>query len=254
MKAIVTEREISGPAHAIESVRAARMNATAGKTLGTLVGELLGSYLVTNVVDTPAKTSPETPEAHISISFQLQLSDAEFARVENGLKDLVLLRNNLVHHFIDQHDIGTLDGCRGGHDALIPAYTRIDQHVEEVLAWANDMQNLRRASAESVQSDAFRDFVVNGIYPDGTVFWPVAGIVGALREASGELAVEGWTTVETAGRWIVERYPEQKPAKYGCSSWRQVLHDSRLFHLRYFDVGGQRIARYREKERPTTPR
>ncbi len=254
IKAIMADREISGPAHALEEVRAARMTATAGKTLGTIVGELLGSYLVTKVEDTPIQTATDTSDAHISFGFRLQLSDEDFARTENGLRELVLLRNNLVHHFIDQHDIGTLDGCRGGREALIEAYTRIDQHFEELRAWAEDMQKARRAFAGVVQSDAFHDLVVNGIHPDGTVFWRGAGIVRALQEASSELAVEGWTIVEEAGRWIAERYPEQEPEKYGCSSWRQVVHESRFFELRYFEVGGRRFARYREKERPADPR
>ena len=250
----MADYEISGPAHALEEVRAARMTATAGKTLGTIVGELLGSYVVPNEVDTPIPTSTDTSEAYISIGSRLQLSDADFARTENDLRELVLLRNNLVHHFIDQHDIGTLDGCRSGRDALIAAYTRIEQHLKELRAWAKGMQQAHRALAEVVQSGGFRDLVVNGIHPDGTVFWPGAGIVRALREAASELAVDGWTTVEEAGRWIAERYPEQEPAKYGCSSWRQVVHESRFFELRYFEVGGRRVARYREKERPANPR
>lgn len=254
IKAIMADHEISGPAHALEAVRAARMTDTAGKTLGTMVGELLGSYVVTNEVATPVQTSTDTPEAYISIGSRLQLSDADFAQTENDLRELVLLRNNLVHHFIDQHDIGTMDGCRSGRDALIAAYTRIDQHFEELRAWAKNMQQARRALAEVVQSDAFHDLVGNGIHPDGTVFWPGAGIVRALQEASSELAVEGWTTVEEAGRWIAERYPEQQPAKYGCSSWRHVVHESRFFELRYFEVGGRRVARYREKDRPANPR
>jgi len=253
IKAIMADCEISGPAHALEAVRAARMNAAAGKTLGTMVGELLGSYLVTNEVDTPIQTPTDTSNAHISIGSRLQLSDVDFGRTENDLRELVLLRNNLVHHFIDQHDIGTLEGCRGGRDALIAAYTRIDQHFEELRAWAKDMQEARRALAEVVQSDAFHDLVINGIHPDGTVFWPDAGIVRALREAASELAAEGWTTVAEAGRWIAERYPEQQPTNYGCSSWRHVVHESRFFELQYFEIGGQRVARYREKERPANP-
>lgn len=72
--------------------------------------------------------------------------------------------------------------------------------------------------------------------------------VRALREAASELAVDGWTSVAEAGRWISKRHPEQLPAKYGCSSWRQVLHESRLFELRYRDVGGQRTAWFKARE------
>ncbi|WP_349681082.1 OST-HTH/LOTUS domain-containing protein [Thiocapsa sp. UBA6158] len=87
--------------------------------------------------------------------------------------------------------------------------------------------------------------MLNGIAPDGTVLWPAAGIVRALRDAASELAVDGWTPVTAAGCWITERSPEQQPNKYGRASWRQLLHDSRLFELRYRDVHGQRAAWYR---------
>src|SRR5690606_17157327 len=91
--------------------------------------------------------------------------------------------------------------------------------------WAEHMDQARRLAAEFVQSDVFHDLVVNGIAPDGTVDWPAAGIVRALREAAAQLAVEGWTPIAAAGRWIADRHPEQLPAKYGCSSWRQVVHE-----------------------------
>lgn len=107
------------------------------------------------------------------------------------------------------------------------------------------MDEVRRLLVESLQSDAGYDLVFNGIAPDGTVDWPTAGIVRVLREVANELAVDGWTPVATAGRWIMERSPEQQPNKYGCASWRQVLHESRLFELRYRDVDGQRAAWYR---------
>lgn len=249
IKAIVAHHEIAGPAHALESIRAARIADTASKTLGTLVGQLIGSYVITDEGDTPAEVSATAPEDVISFGMRMQLSISaeDYVRTENDLKELVSLRNNLVHHFIDQHDLWNLDGCRGAHDALIATYSRIDQHFEQLRGWAEHMDQARQLAAEFVQSDVFHDLVVNGIAPDGSVDWPASGIVRALREAAGELAVEGWTPVAMAGRWIVARHPEQLPPKYGCSSWRQVVHESRLFDLRYREVDGQRAAWYRSK-------
>lgn len=249
MKAIVAHHDISGPAHSLEAIRAARIEDTANKTLGTLVGQLLGSYVVTEA-DDAGNQDPDLPVDVISFRMraQLSLSADDYARTQDDLKDLVSLRNTLVHHFIDQHDLWTVDGCHAAHDALTTAYSRIDQHFEQLRGWAEHMDQARRLTAEFVQSDVFHDLVVNGIAPDGTVDWPAAGIVRTLREAAGELAVEGWTPVAAAGRWISERHPEQLPAKYGCSSWRQVVHECRLFELRYREVNGQRAAWYRARE------
>jgi hypothetical protein len=165
--------------------------------------------------------------------------------MHSDLKELVLLRNNLDHHFIDQHDLWSTSGCRTAHEALVAADARFDRHIEQLLGWAEHMDQARHLAAKFIQSDVFRDLVINGIAPDGTVDWPAAGIVRALREAANELAVDGWTPVTAAGRWITERSPEQQPNKYGCASWRQVLHESRLFQLRYRDLDGRRAACYR---------
>ncbi len=159
----------------------------------------------------------------------------------------MLLRNDLVHHFIDRYDLGSLDGCRRGRDALLDAFIRIDHRLDELRAWAEEKQKLRGLVAQVVQSDEFRDFVVNGNSPDETVCSPNSGIVRALQEAADGLAVDGWATVSEAGRWIAERYPEQLPVKCGCGSWRQVVHQSRIFELRYFEIDGRRTAQYREK-------
>lgn len=249
IKAIVAHHSLSGPAHALESIRTARIAETAGKTLGTLVGQLLESYVVTDGAETSSDPLNNAPQDVISFSMRmhLSLSAEDYAQTEDGLRELVSLRNNLVHHFIDQHDLWAVDGCRAAHDALVAAYARIDQHFEQLRGWAEHMDQVRRLTAEFVQSDAFHDLVIHGIAPDGSVDWPAAGIVRVLREASVELAVEGWTPVVIAGRWIAHRYPEQQPARYGCASWRQVLHESRLFELRYRDVDGQRSAWYRAR-------
>ena len=249
MKAIVAHHDISGPAHSLEAIRAARIEETATRTLGTLVGQLLGSYVVTEEGDA-GNQDPDPPVDVISFRMraQLNLSAEDYARTQDDLKDLVSLRNSLVHHFIDQHDLWTVDGCRAAQDALTAAYTRIDQHFEQLRGWAEHMDQARRLAAEFVQSDVFHDLVINGIAPDGTVDWPAAGVVRALRDAASELAVDGWTPVAAAGHWISERHPEQLPAKYGCSSWRQVVHESRLFELRYRNVDGQRAAWYKARE------
>jgi hypothetical protein len=247
MKAIVAHHELAGPADARKRIRASRIDATSTKTLGTLVGQLFGSYVVTEATDTTADTAANEPAdlPFFAMRTQLSLSAEDYARRQSDLKELVLLRNNLVHHFIDQHDLWSMEGCRTARDSLVAAYECIDKHFEQLRGWAKHMDQVRRLVAEFIQSDAGHDFMVNGIFPDGTVDWPAAGIVRALREAANELAVTGWTPVAAAGRWIEKHNAEQQPNKYGCSSRRQGLHESRLFELRYRDVDGRRAAWYR---------
>ena len=247
MKAIVAHHDLSGPADALNKIRAARIGDASTQTLGNLMGQLFGSFIVPEGFDTAAEASASDPEDIVSFAMRVQLSMSaeDYLRTQSDLKELVLLRNNLVHHFIDQHDLRSTDGCGTARDALVAAYSRIDQHFEQLRSWAKKMAEVRRVAREFMESDVYRDWLIHGIDPDGTVDWAAAGIVRALREAANELAVEGWTPVAAAGRWITERTPDQRPDKYGCASWRQVLHESRLFDLRYRDVDGRRSAWYR---------
>ncbi|KEP67953.1 hypothetical protein DL1_16950 [Thioclava dalianensis] len=247
MKAMVAHHKLSVPSYDLEQALAARIDSTARKTLGTLVGELFGSYFVADKIGPPEDRKTVSSETFNGFALQMKvhLADIDFARFERELRELVDLRNNLVHHFIEQHDIGSSDGCRGAQEALNKAYSRIDQHLAQLQKWAEDMQNLRQAMAEAIRSQAVKDFVINANSSNSTVNWFAAGIVSALREAFQSLAVDGWAPVAEAGEWITVRYPEQLPAKYGCRSWRQVVHTAPDLELRYFAFDGKRSAFYR---------
>jgi len=86
-----------------------------------------------------------------------------------------------------------------------------------------------------MKSDAFKDMLIDGIAPDGQVHWPMSGIVSGLREAEQALAPPGdparWTELNAAIAWIAKQHPDQTPRRYGCSSWRQVLHESGEFEV-----------------------
>lgn len=186
MKTIVAHHSLSGPAHALEKIRAARIDDASTKTLGTLVGQLLGSYVVAEGADTADDGTVNEPEdvPYFAMRIQLNLFAEDYIQTQCDLKELVLLRNNLVHHFIDQHDLWSIDGCLTARDALVSAYERIDKNFEQLRGWGTRMDEVRRQAAELVQSDAFYDFRLNGIAPDRTVHWPAAGNCPRLARCS----------------------------------------------------------------------
>lgn len=254
IKSMVAHHKVSGPIPDLEQASAKQVNDTARKTLGTLVGDLVGSYVVADEVDPAEETTTYFPENvnWFAMQMTLGLPEAEFTLVESELREMVLLRNNLVHHFIDQHDLWSSDGCRRAKDALVIAYNRIDQHFGQLREWAEGMEKMRQTLSEILQSEEFKDVLVNGIAPNGKVNWDASGIVSALREAFRALAVDGWAPVAEAGKWVAKLYPEQLPAKYGCQSWRQVVHSASILELRYLEIDGQRTACYREKDSSAT--
>ena len=169
IKAIMAGHEISAPVQEVEAARAKRAEVAGRKTLGTLVGELVGSFLVAgepdDIPDTP--DDPSDRRATVSIRFKLSLSAEDYAQTETELRELVQLRNTLVHHFIDLHDLWSVEGCRRAQEVLDADYMRIDQHYQRLWSWAEDMDRALRDVAEYARSDEFRELVVSGTVPAG---------------------------------------------------------------------------------------
>lgn len=253
MKTLVVCQDIAGPITETASIIAGRAAGVASKTLGTLVRELLGAYLATDSDEEAEPSSPPKSLFDIRASFRarLQMAHDDLQRTEVGMRDLVALRNNLVHHFIQQHDLRTLEGCKSALDFLHESESRIEREIEQIQAWVADIEQAMRAQIEHLQSKEFQAWLVDGIAPDGCVDWDRAGIVRELLKAAREVCSDGWAPVNAAAQWIAERCPEQQPSKYGCRSWREVIDRSRRFELRYREIDGERVACYRPRHPAT---
>lgn len=248
LKAMVATQDLSGTPQTLPHVLEARRAETSDKTMGTLIGRLMGSYIVREGSES-SDDMPDPPEGSIYFGFRMQLSlpPDSYARLKADFRELVTLRNTLVHHLLDRHDIWTIQGCHNAQHFLTDAYAEVDKHIEQLRTLAGYMDATRAAAAELMQTPEFLDMVVNGISPEGQIHWPSAGIVSVLRQANRELAVDGWCNLDAGARWVSENHPEQTPQKYGCSRWRHAVHQSGEFELRRFTHNGQFGAWFRER-------
>lgn len=250
LKAILAHHDVSATLQDFDAVPVARPVAASQRTLGTLVKAFVGSVLVSGepVAEEGEEEEADDGPPRFRLRLRLGLAEEDFARTETELRELVRLRNDLIHHFMERHDLWTVEGCRIAQAELAASSDLIGAHVVRLREWAADLDRTLQELSEAVRSEAFRVAVVDGIQPDGMVFWPGAGIVFALREAAQALAVEGWTEVSAAVRWIAERYPDQTPGRYGCSTFPQVLHESREFDLCRLPKDGSPRRHYRLRD------
>lgn len=235
IKNINAHCELSGPATELSQIKQARIWAAATKTLGWSAREFVGSFLVNGdrAAVEPASAYRSGDVASINLRINICLSEADYLQTQTSMKELVELRNELVHHFIERFDLWSIEGCESAHAYLQEAYLRIVEHHTQLRAYAGEMKETADQVAAFLQSDAGIDLFVNGISTDEQIHWPTSDIVGALHAAVRALAIDGWTSLDTAKLWLAERHREQQPAKYRCRSWPQVLHESRCFELRY---------------------
>lgn len=207
----------------------------AKKTLGQVVGDL-----TTDLLSLPANGEGQHQEHHgdptkiwLRTSFRIEMSPEDHQRTQRRLAELVELRNDMVHHFIEIHDIWTVAGCASADVYLDNCFRLIDERFEELRKIAQHQDEAQKEMANVVQSDEFRDFLLHGILPGGTgAIWSSCTIVNLLRDAEATLAVDGWTPLARAIEYISDQEPSHTPKRYGCSSWRQVLHESALFTIR----------------------
>ncbi|API76115.1 hypothetical protein BL247_12815 [Ralstonia solanacearum] len=233
LKSLVAHRDIAGPPAQLQAIREAKVAWVQKQTLGTLVRMLTDSYLTLSQ-DGDAAAEDESGDGGLWVRFrsQIELEPERYEAIRAALQELVDLRNELVHHFLQRFNIWEVDGCTAADVHLDACYETIDGHFLTLRGWAQSMQEAWSHMASFMATPAYQDFVVNGISPDGAVSWPTSGVVNCLREAESRFATNGWTNLNAATAWMREQHPDQQPPRYGCGSWRHVIHESRQFEIR----------------------
>lgn len=238
LKAMVANTDLAGEPAQLQALRDARVASVHKTTLGGLVSLFTGGYLCAEDESAPAQeTNDKSPGDRFWFSSRqrMAMSAERHEAVTAQLKELVDLRNELVHHLLERFDLGQLNLCEAAVAYLDDSRATIDRHYKTLRSWAEQMDNARALAASFMSSDTFKDLLIDGIAADGQVHWPMSGIVSSLREAEKALAPSGsparWTELKTAIAWINRQHPDQTPRRYGCSSWRQVLHESGEFEV-----------------------
>lgn len=237
MKALVANMAVEGPPEQLHAIREQQVACASTKTLGTLIGLFTGSYL--SVAASQGQAAPEDAEADdqsanqawFRMNFRMAMPPERHAQTKQALAQLVEMRNDLVHHFLERFDLGQESGCRAADAHLDACFEQIDGHCSELTAWTKSMENARALSASFMQSPQFEDIFLHGIGPDGTMHWPISTIVECLRNAEQACAVDGWTLLHSAIEHIRGSAPDQTPKRYGCGSWRHVIHASQQFDI-----------------------
>ncbi len=233
IKGMITDQEISGYVGEVKANQTQRNAEIGTKTLGQLVGELTGSYLSTPTTRLPGETEDshelDPARAHFRATFQMELNEDEYQRTIDGLKKLVGLRNELVHHFLERFDLQDDLGCHSAEIYLDEVYLTINERFSELRSWAESMINVRKAAAEHMATPEFHDFFVYGVIQGQEVDWPNTPIIHQLLTVERNYHEDGWANLAKAIEIVRATWTDLTPKKYNCSSWRHVLHESGLF-------------------------
>ncbi len=233
LKALVAHSDLAGSPTELQAVRDAQVASAQKKTLGTLVGMLTERHLaLADDCDSAEAPPQDNSSLWFQFRFRVQLDASQHQVTTAALKELVDLRNELVHHFLQRFNIWEHQGCIDADAYLDASYETIDGHYVTLREWVQGMEEARSYMAAFMKTAAFEDLLVNDIAPDGSVDWLASGAVRCLREAEFQFTADGWTQLNTATSWIRAAHPDQNPQRYGCGSWRQIIHESQQFEIR----------------------
>lgn len=240
-KALVAHSELSGSPATLQSNHDANVASAATKTLGQLMGELTGRSIVHPLAvqdEDSEKNPPPEPEehsgAHLRARFAIQIPAESYSGIVQGMVELVRLRNELVHHFIERFHLGTPSGCRAASAHLQECSETINVQFAMVKRWVESLERARREMANHIRSEEFIRLLMGGGdgEPASEVNWPETGIVKLLRAAEGKAGDSGWTALSEAIAFARTNDGDETPKRYGCKTWRQVLKKSGLFEMR----------------------
>ncbi len=176
----------------LEAQRAANLEKVSDKTLGTLVKSLFESYAVPDGFERELLPEDKVPTDRISmaISYRMTMAPERLAEVRAQIEELVVMRNELVHHFIERFDLWSDLGCEAALRHLEHCYQRIDHHHNELVGWAKTMDEARAYMAAFAETDAFHDMVVNGIRRRHNGPWPLKSLRGEAKTFEYRLSME----------------------------------------------------------------
>jgi hypothetical protein len=206
LKAVLSQHQLIASATAdLETVREERIAAIARSTLGQLAGMMFEDLVLQEgeEKDLLSQRDQHSEVVRVGMWCGLHMAPQRWEEARDAVKQLVDLRNELVHHFIERFDVWTPQGCHAGLAHLTQAYESIDRHFMQLKEWSEGLEAASQHVASFFSSPSGYELIVNGIAPDGSIpSWGAAGIVRALRLAWDATAVEGWSSIDMAEVWI----------------------------------------------------
>lgn len=214
------------------------------RTLGALVNEFVNSFEENaEGVFVHHRLGFEDGKGNsVNCSLQIPYPGDDLGSVKHHHLSIVRLRNEVIHNFLNIFDISTLDGCIDAKKYLINAIDRMKQHHKDLSEWLQNLNSAYGEALEVFKSEQFRDLVISA-----SPQWKHSEIMDAFKGKSQDASDEGWASLAETVDAISGELPGVKPTDYECRSWRQLLHESGFFELRYRQQGSKRVLWYRVK-------
>lgn len=240
LKALVIDSEVAGTVVTAPANMRQRKERFKGQSLGNVVVEFNRSYLReagTSQVWVDAKVDlGGRPSFHTRFGLEMARHDLESTR--QRLLDFRDLRNRVVHHLIQDHDLSRQEGCERAIAYLDAARRIAKERLEEAEGWAKTNIEARDHAIAFFQSESFWKFVMDAKQEapapteSPSIDWAACIALHLLRREEQLTKPGEMTNLEAALKAIQTTHPGEYPTKYGQKTWLGVLRASQMFSIK----------------------
>ncbi|WP_394755318.1 hypothetical protein [Rhodoferax sp.] len=169
LKRLLAVRSFGGAIDTLEMQLATRHQDYKTNTLGTLVKELLMVFaLPVGKEPPPAKEDPNCDKPQLHFSMSMQFPEEKLADISQSLGNLVVFRNNVVHHLLELHPLRTTEGCQQAVHYLEDFAALTAHHRKQLEEWAEVHDKAKQKMSEFIQSPAYKNLLIDGITANDT--------------------------------------------------------------------------------------
>lgn len=167
LKSLAIHADIAGPADQFQNIKDARVKSLQKEMMGNLIGTLTKTVFTSSGNDDATPPSPShDQQAWGRIKYQFKLTAEQYDALCCAFRQLVSLRNELVHHFLERFDIRSPEGCAAANLHLDECGEIIDVHYRKLFNFVKASELVRAKLASEMETQEFQDAFIKGILPD----------------------------------------------------------------------------------------
>jgi hypothetical protein len=159
LKSLIAGRKLTGSANTLEERLAERIAETSTKTLGQLVGDLARDHLKPFKEDDEKAVLLENDASGILVGFEASISmpPDRLAAITQELSELVDMRNQLVHHFLEGFDLMSEPGCGKADAFLSQCNEKVSGYTSTLRGWIASSTQARALMLAHMAGNGFMD-------------------------------------------------------------------------------------------------
>lgn len=226
LKRLMAHAHISGPVSAIGKIIKKQEADTEYGMFGVLIKKYVETLLTSR--SDQEESSDEISEPHITFSIKFDLDASSVKNERESLKALSAGRNNLVHHFLEQHDLESLEDCSTACIWLDSQYKQASNFLHRIRSIMYAAAEARKEYIELVSSGKFSEYCERS-------FLQQSLLIAELGRISLQIArPDGWSVFATAGGRLKQHMPEEVAAlkpRYGHKTLKSLILATELFDI-----------------------